>query len=522
MTALKYWDGAAWQTVSSVQGPQGVPGPQGPMGPVGTVYDTDQIGTVKTFAGAVIPTNWMLADGRSLARATYPDLFTALGGTASPYGLPDGASFNLPDLTSRFVYGASGPNANTKGGASTVTLDVTQIPSHSHNPASGSFFLTGTSGSSQRDDGPGGLSAVTGASAPTQAAGGGLSHPNMPPYILIAQIIKVTGVQVNSGGALVGPQGPPGSSVMVPMEGWHNIGAAGEPAFQNGWVNYGGVYAAVGFRKDPLGKVQLRGLVKTGASGTVAFTLPVGYRPPASMVFTCWASGSVLATVQINVDGTLGISGPAAVTTSTALDTVEFDTDGANQMPVGPQGPAGPGVRGLVSVLPALPADGDECYYQNTAMATDGIVWHLRYRVASASAYKWEFIGGPPLYAEGVASGGILWGTGAWGNFPTDPSITLPLAGEYVGETNTAMSATPTACTLWIGLRVAGANDALGGSNYYNESGHVSGGCIMYHRRKFTVVAGNAVATQFMHNAGGNNNLSRSMAALEIRPVRVA
>ena len=49
-----------------------------------------------------------------------------------------------------------------------------------------------------------------------------------------------------------------------------------------------------------------------------------------------------------------------------------------------------------VTVLPATPADGDEVYY--VADATNGISWHLRYNSGSASTYKWEYVGDPPIY----------------------------------------------------------------------------------------------------------------------------
>lgn len=60
---------------------------------------------------------------------------------------------------------------------------------------------------------------------------------------------------------------------------WHTIGASGEPAFQNGWVDYGAGYPTPGFQKDAQGYVHFRGLVKGGTLGAAAFTLPVGYRP---------------------------------------------------------------------------------------------------------------------------------------------------------------------------------------------------------------------------------------------------
>lgn len=63
---------------------------------------------------------------------------------------------------------------------------------------------------------------------------------------------------------------------------WHTIGAAGEPAFANSWVNYGGSDMTARFRR--IGKVvYLTGTIKSGNSGSAAFTLPAGYRPSATL-----------------------------------------------------------------------------------------------------------------------------------------------------------------------------------------------------------------------------------------------
>jgi len=91
----------------------------------------------------------------------------------------------------------------------------------------------------------------------------------------------------------------------------------------------------------------------------------------------------------------------------------------------------------LVSTLPASPVDGQEIHY--LADATNGVIWHLRYRVAATGSYKWEFVGGPPLTAGlgnhnlpgflDFAAGNIFPASGANGNNPT---ITIPLAGDYI------------------------------------------------------------------------------------------
>lgn len=77
----------------------------------------------------------------------------------------------------------------------------------------------------------------------------------------------------------------PGGTV---LEDIHYVGMTdyGEPAWQNNWQNYGNdgshTYDSVGFYKDPDGFVHLSGVMKntSGSSyNTIAFTLPVGYRP---------------------------------------------------------------------------------------------------------------------------------------------------------------------------------------------------------------------------------------------------
>jgi len=85
----------------------------------------------------------------------------------------------------------------------------------------------------------------------------------------------------------------------------------------------------------------------------------------------------------------------------------------------------------LVTTLPGSPVDGQECYYQNAAMATAGLVWHLRYRAAAAGAYKWEVLGGAGLYSEVVAAEASA-ATAAYVDLATvGPQVTLPLAGDY-------------------------------------------------------------------------------------------
>ena len=91
--------------------------------------DPHNAGMTVMWAGtnAAIPAGWLLCDGSSVATATYPDLFTALG---YAYG-GAGANFNLPDLVAKFPKGSATQTATT-GGANSVTLSTAQMPSHTH------------------------------------------------------------------------------------------------------------------------------------------------------------------------------------------------------------------------------------------------------------------------------------------------------------------------------------------------------------------------------------------------------
>ncbi|HLX32277.1 MAG TPA: hypothetical protein VKR79_05840 [Gaiellaceae bacterium] len=79
-----------------------------------------------------------------------------------------------------------------------------------------------------------------------------------------------------AGGALAGSYPNP---TLAPIEGWNEVGASGEPAFQNGWSNFGSPWSTMAFAKDSLGVVHLKGVIKAGSYGAAVFVLPAGYRP---------------------------------------------------------------------------------------------------------------------------------------------------------------------------------------------------------------------------------------------------
>jgi len=100
------------------------------------------------------------------------------------------------------------------------------------------------------------------------------------------------------------PQVQISDSQLPTAEKRHQVGAAGEPAFQNSWTNYDPVnWDTCCFFKDLSGIVHLQGLVMGGTSGII-FTLPSGYRPPKNVLFVV-DSNNAFARVDIAPSGTV-------------------------------------------------------------------------------------------------------------------------------------------------------------------------------------------------------------------------
>lgn len=98
----------------------------------------EPIGSVKMYAGASTPSKWLYCDGSAVSRTTYAKLFAVIGTT---YGAGNGSTtFNLPDFRGRVPVGmgkGTAADAQTRslgyaGGTETVTLTVSQMPSHTH------------------------------------------------------------------------------------------------------------------------------------------------------------------------------------------------------------------------------------------------------------------------------------------------------------------------------------------------------------------------------------------------------
>jgi hypothetical protein len=185
------------------------------------------VGDIK-IAGRLgdIGTQWFICDGRTIgnagsgasarANADMQSLFVHLwdnftndtlfildsGGSATIRGVSALADFNagkrlfLPDLRGRVVAGVDTTNlliphgwANDLGGTGGThshQLTVSELPMHTHNTGSGVSFVN-TVGSGGVAALAAGTSVVT--SSTTASTGGGMSHTNLQPMILLSYLI---------------------------------------------------------------------------------------------------------------------------------------------------------------------------------------------------------------------------------------------------------------------------------------------------------------------------------------------
>lgn len=84
------------------------------------------------------------------------------------------------------------------------------------------------------------------------------------------------------------------------------------PTLINSWTNQGTPYETAGYLKDSLGFVHTKGVVQGGASGSIAFQYPAGFRPGATGIYTI-GNGNGLgssfgAIANINISGNFTIT----------------------------------------------------------------------------------------------------------------------------------------------------------------------------------------------------------------------
>jgi microcystin-dependent protein len=171
------------------------------------------LGQISIFGCNFAPVGWAFCQGQTLSIAQNTALFSLLGTSFGGNGVN---TFLLPDLRSRAPVGfGQGPGLSSyvigeTGGGETVPIDSASYPAHSHGLFAAASAATGNmpGGLIEAEGQTGGrggainlaLYSASGTAttlAPasvTAAAGGGLPHNNLEPYLALNFCIALQGI----------------------------------------------------------------------------------------------------------------------------------------------------------------------------------------------------------------------------------------------------------------------------------------------------------------------------------------
>ena len=170
------------------------------------------IGQILLFAFPRVPTGWQLCDGSLLPISEYDALFSLIGTT---YGGDGQVTFAVPDLRGRVpLHQGQQPGRpmfllGEMSGSETVTLTVSNLPSHGHplaasaanppsnpSPAPGTGVGFATTAGSVTAYAPNATAALPRmlAQQTVRIAGGNAPHDNMMPTLVMNYCISLYGV----------------------------------------------------------------------------------------------------------------------------------------------------------------------------------------------------------------------------------------------------------------------------------------------------------------------------------------
>lgn len=140
------------------------------------------VGTVLWSANPAVPSGYLLCNGAAVGRATYPELFAAIGTT---YGSGNmSTTFNLPNLIDKFAQGSAVAGTVKNAGLPNITGQFTS-DDQGPNPTGAFYRVAG----SQGDGGEGG-GRLVGFNASRSNSIYGNSNTVQPPAITLLPCIK--------------------------------------------------------------------------------------------------------------------------------------------------------------------------------------------------------------------------------------------------------------------------------------------------------------------------------------------
>jgi hypothetical protein len=154
-----------------------------------------------------------------------------------------------------------------------------------------------------------------------------------------------------------------------------------------------------------------------------------------------------------------------------------------------------------------------------TDVDTDGTVWQFRYNAGSASAFKWEFIGGPPLYTN-VDTAQTTASLTYVDLATVGPQLLITRAGDYLVQFGALVSA-PTGSTDLMSFAITGGttygpNDG-DSADYGNTGASAASNSIMTTRPIAGINALSTITAKYRVNGGTHTWQERWMTIIPVR-----
>lgn len=145
-------------------------------------------GAVFAFAGNWIPWGCLICNGAAVSRTTYANLFAVIGGN---YGVGDGSTtFNLPNLTGRFIQGSDTAGTYIAAGLPNITGQLGHGWSNGAVTEGGAFRRHSTGGGSSAADAGNGITTYWTYNASLSNSIYGNSTTVQPPALTMRYYIK--------------------------------------------------------------------------------------------------------------------------------------------------------------------------------------------------------------------------------------------------------------------------------------------------------------------------------------------
>jgi len=238
------------------------------------------------------------------------------------------------------------------------------------------------------------------------------------------------------------------------------------------------------------------------------------------------AAAAAIAYSKLNLAGSVKLNADVDTTTALAIARLAgYPGDGTKRLAGDGSWPSTPTITYGTSP-PGSPTTGDIHYLVDSATAPT-YQWAFRYNGSSTNPDKWEFVGGPPAFAEVTASEAANSTTYVALSTP-GPAITLPRAGQYQVEIG-FMFVNPSVgggFALYMSYDIGGTGavdaDAIGGSNGVQVNIATAAVVSVNRVRQKTIASGPTTLTAKYRNNAATASYLFGNRWMRVTPIRVS